>query len=343
MPRAGIPAAEERQILDHALIAFERTTGREVELTRTGVRLTQGTVDAEIRLPDGEQRLVVVKRNVTPATVGQTVAQARRFERPFLLITRYVTVPLAERLKERQVDFIDTAGNAYLHTPKLLVYITGRKLPAPVREEKPTRLLKPAGLKVLFTLLCVPELVNAPYREIAGQAGVALGTVAWVFDDLRRLGFVDETKARGRVLREELALIDRWIEGYAQQLRPRLRPKRFSVTDPAWWQQAPLADFDIWLGGEPAAGILTNYLRPQVVTIYGDTRLTELARRIRPIKDEFGNLEILQKFWPFEGPLLDDRYPLVPPLLIYADLVATADPRNIETAQIIRERYLVHR
>lgn len=31
---------------------------------------------------------------------------------------------------------------------------------------------------------------------------------------------------------------------------------------------------------------------------------------------------------------------LTPPLLIYADLVATADARNIETAQIIRERFL---
>jgi hypothetical protein len=32
--------------------------------------------------------------------------------------------------------------------------------------------------------------------------------------------------------------------------------------------------------------------------------------------------------------------PLIPPLLIYINLRATADARNIETAQIIRERFL---
>jgi hypothetical protein len=31
---------------------------------------------------------------------------------------------------------------------------------------------------------------------------------------------------------------------------------------------------------------------------------------------------------------------LVPPLLVYADLLATGDARNLETAALIRERYL---
>ena len=96
----------------------------------------------------------------------------------------------------------------------------------------------------------------------------------------------------------------------------------------------------MWLGGEPAAAVLTKHIRPEVVTVYGDTYFAALARRIQPIKDEHGNLELLQKFWHFDVPRADKRYPLVPPLLVYADLVATADARNIETAQIIRERFL---
>ena len=96
----------------------------------------------------------------------------------------------------------------------------------------------------------------------------------------------------------------------------------------------------MWLGGEPAAAVLTKHLRPEVVTVYGDAHFTTLARRIQPIKDDYGNLELVQKFWDFEAPTVNKRYPVVPPLLIYADLVATADARNIETAQIIRERFL---
>jgi len=44
----------------------------------------------------------------------------------------------------------------------------------------------------------------------------------------------------------------------------------------------------------------------------------------------------LRKFWKFEP---DWGYPNVtPPILIYADLLATADARNIETAKIIYDK-----
>jgi hypothetical protein len=32
----------------------------------------------------------------------------------------------------------------------------------------------------------------------------------------------------------------------------------------------------------------------------------------------------------------------VPPLLVYADLMATLDPRNLEIAKRIREQYIEH-
>jgi len=183
-------------------------------------------------------------------------------------------------------------------------------------------------------------LVNTPYREIAEAAGVALGTVGWVLQDLRRLGYIRETKARGRIHEDLPVLIDKWVEGYVRELRPKLRPRRYRVENADWWKHEDLPGLEMWLGGEPAAAILTKHLRPELVTVYGDTRFATLARKIRAIRDDHGNLEVFQKFWVFELPQLDKRLPLVPPLLIYADLVATADARNIETAQIIRERFL---
>ncbi|MGI8543463.1 MAG: type IV toxin-antitoxin system AbiEi family antitoxin [Aridibacter sp.] len=53
------------------------------------------------------------------------------------------------------------------------------------------------------------------------------------------------------------------------------------------------------------------------------------------IRDESGNIEMLDKFWTQE-----ETDETAPPLVIYADPVATADGRNLETAQIIYERYL---
>jgi hypothetical protein len=49
-----------------------------------------------------------------------------------------------------------------------------------------------------------------------------------------------------------------------------------------------------------------------------------------------GNVEILEKFWKFdeEGDIPD----VVPPVLAYADLLATHDGRNAEAARMIYEK-----
>lgn len=337
-----MPLDEEHTILSQALEAFAETTATAATVLKTDVRLPQGVADAEIRLADGKEWLVEVKRNMTPAMIGAAVAQLDRFNKPGILVTRYITPPMAERLKTLDVPFMDTAGNAYVRGKNLLIYVTGRKPPTPAVSERAVRALRPTGLKVIFALLCWPDLIDAPYRAIAQAAGVALGTVGWVFNDLRRLGYLNETKAKGRVCEDRPGLIDKWVEAYAQQLRPRLKPQRYRVTHPDWWKTENLADLGMWLGGEPAAAILTKHLRPEIIILYGHTHFATLARRIKPVKDEYGNLEVLHKFWAFDFPELDTNYPLVPPLLIYADLVATGDARNIETAQIIRKRFLAN-
>lgn len=330
----------EATILREALDAFEAVTAMPAIAVTEHVRLPEGVADAVIELAGGKRLIVEIKRILTPATLGQAAAQLARFRKPGVLVTGYVTPPMAERLKELDVAFIDTAGNAYLRLPNLLIYVTGRKPHAPTPRETRVRALRPTGLRVIFALLCRPDLVNAPYRDIAEAAGVALGTVNWVFYDLRRLGYIRETKARGRIYENRLGLIDKWVEAYLRELRPKLKPRRYRVTNADWWKKEDLGALDMWLGGEPAAAILTKHLRPEVVTVYGDTHFATLARTVRALKDEHGNLDVLQKFWNFEIQRTDKRYPTVPPLLIYADLVATADARNLETAQIIRERFL---
>ncbi len=332
---------QEIQIVKDALRAFEETTGRTATIVATGLRLPQEIADAEVQIGEGNRLLVQVKTNLTPTTLGPVLAQLQRFGRPGLLVTRYVTPPMAERLKQLDVPFLDTAGNAYVQTPKMLIYVTGRKLPQPAPAERTVRAFRPTGLKVVFALLCVPELTKAPYRKIVEEAGVALGTVGWTYYDLKRLGYFRAARRKGGVIEKRDELIDAWVEAYPQQLRPRLRPRRFRVKELNWWKTEELTRLDMWLGQEPAAALLTRHLRPEIITVYGDTHFEALARKIHPVKDEHGNLEVLQKFWNFK-PAAEgvEDYPVVPPLLIYADLVATGDARNLETAKMIRERFL---
>jgi len=52
-----------------------------------------------------------------------------------------------------------------------------------------------------------------------------------------------------------------------------------------------------------------------------------------------GEVEIFKTFWGFE--YHQPPYNTVPPLLIYADLIATGNARNLETARIIYEKEIV--
>jgi hypothetical protein len=54
--------------------------------------------------------------------------------------------------------------------------------------------------------------------------------------------------------------------------------------------------------------------------------------------DPEGELEVLDAFW---GLPADPAYPdLVPSILIYADLVASVDPRNLEAAKLVKEQFI---
>jgi hypothetical protein len=135
---------------------------------------------------------VEIRRTLTPATLGVAVDRLKRMGEPGLLVTGYVTPPLAERLRAMNVAFADTAGNAFIHRPPVLVWITGRRPGERRTPPRAGRAFGAAGLRVLFALLCKPELVARPYREIAAEAGVAHGTVGWVMAELPEHGHLLE-------------------------------------------------------------------------------------------------------------------------------------------------------
>jgi hypothetical protein len=91
-------------------------------------------------------------------------------------------------------------------------------------------------------------------------------------------------------------------------------------------------------GGEIAAAKLTWHLKPEGYTIYSDHLPGKLIYKFKFQKDPKGNVEFLTPFWTFGWELAENG--LVPPLLIYADLMATGDARAIEAAEIIYDNYL---
>jgi hypothetical protein len=272
------------------------------------------------------------------------LAQLKRFKRPGILITEYMTPQMAETLKEMNIPFLDVAGNAYLKTPNTFVFITGRNRPKELTNQKQNRAFRAAGLKVIFTLVTLKNQLKAPTREIAYNAGVANGTVGNVLKDLEQLGFLYRNKTKGIVLENRDKLIDNWAEAYPRELRPQLKAQRFQILHPDWWKAFTYDRWQknqMWLGGEPAAALLTKYLYPEKITVYGRPDFKKLAQVVQqPVRDEHGNFELLEPFWNFETEMLDEVHRVCPPLLVYADLVATGEARHLDAANIIREKYL---
>lgn len=109
----------------------------------------------------------------------------------------------------------------------LHVLITGRKPQAQKTLGRPVRAFNPTGSRLVFAFLCQPGLENKSYREMATEAGISLGAVNWIINDLKSLGHLVDLGGRGRRLVKRKELLKRWTSAYPEQLRPKIILGRF--------------------------------------------------------------------------------------------------------------------
>lgn len=331
----------ENQILDYALAAFKKNVALPIDIDREAqVEIQNLRADwlLRIRIQETELRFYAeVKTNITKPVLGMLLFQRDKFPYPMLIVTDYVTVRMAEQLKKENIQFIDVAGNAYINQPHFYIFIKGNRPPDIFPRLK--RAFKPTGLKVVYAFLCNPDLLNKTYREIAQAADVALGTVGWIIRDLKEMDYLLDMGKRGYKLIQKEELLKRWLIDYPEKLRPKLLLGRFRGPQD-WWQQKTLDPMYAQWGGEVAAVKLTKYLKPQIITIYTTReQFNTLLVENRLKRETDGDIEILEKFWtPLERWQNENT---VHPILVYADLMATGDQRNIETARMIYEQYII--
>ncbi|WP_345817096.1 type IV toxin-antitoxin system AbiEi family antitoxin (plasmid) [Paraburkholderia sp. PREW-6R] len=347
-------ALSEQRLLDEACAAFQRASGRfKAKPVMARASSDRPVAGGEIRFDVSGKRFVLpcaLKERIGEAAAVATrrTRSSQRANPPVVQVTRFVSPELALDLIANGIPFLDTAGNAYLDVPEATVMITGRPRPAPVVPPGSARSTTPKGLRVMYAIATTPGLIAQPYRSIAGVSGVALNTVNKAVDDLIARGLVAEKKSGVRIVPDWKRFVSEWVNLYPSQLRHKLASRRFASASPDWWQSFDFAPFakalDLRLGGEAAAQALTHLLQASKTTVYTQGPLPAqfmLAARLRP--DERGDVEVLDAFWPraaiYTG-TPPDQLPLVHPLLIYADLVATGDSRNLSIAQQIYDEHV---
>jgi hypothetical protein len=340
-PQKRIVAAGEHALVEPALDTL-RNLGVAARVDRK--RLTDRRVNYAATLHRGAKCTRVqieVKRGLRPSTLGPVLLRLKDLKPPALLLTDYVTPQMAQLLRNAGIAFADTAGNAYLEFAGDIFYVTGNTPEHRPRAEKVVRTFQATGLRVLFALLCVPEFVARPTRELAAMLGVANGTVGRVIDDLTHLGFLTTIGRRDRRLHNLKGLLERWVMMYPVHLRPTLLRRKLTTNQSDWWKNETFDPLHVVLGGEPAADRLTNYLKPGTITLYARDHprpLNDIVARHRLLTDPEGEVEVLEAFWPAE--IAADSPGLTPTLLIYADLIAKGDARCIETAKLVYDDYL---
>jgi len=162
-----------------------------------------------------------------------------------------------------------------------------------------------------------------------------------VLQDLRQQGNLP-TLGKHRRLEATRPLLDRWAQAYARRLRPKTLKMLYTTPLFDTWAEWGLEPGDGLWGGEPAARLLTQYLRPGVLTIYAHRLPPQFMARQRMSKAVGPTADrVVEWRLPFWGTLPPGPRPdIVPPVLVYADLLATGDGRCIETAEVLYDQYL---
>lgn len=350
---------DEDNILSNAIGALEEGTGVRLEVKQTQVKFEDQYVDAILRLHEVPVNFAAQIRRWAPhANLDAIIYQVNRLTGSYgqgLLVADYVNPNMAERLKTEHVQFIDTAGNAYINSPPLFIYVKGQRKALKVHAKKSNRAFEPSGLKVIYTFLCNPELVNAPYREIAESSDVALGTIGWAINGLKEAGFlIDRGRGRNRRLVNYQKLLDRWVDAYPQKLQPKQFIGTFIAEETNWWKKLYLPEYQALLSGETAAAKVTHFLKPKNTEVYiqeAHKNRLFIDAKFRKFNQQFNpdapKIKVYQVFWNEQkrhhGPVNTiNQLPsdIVHPVLIYADLIASGDARNREAAEVIHGEYI---
>ena len=253
----------------------------------------------------------------------------------FLLVAYRIYPKYKKLLQNMGINYLEANGNAFIKKDGIFILIDQNP---PLREiqTEANRAFTKAGLRVFFQLLISNTNLFATQRELAEQAGVALGNIPLVLKGLKTMGFLLNKNDLGYQWANKEEAISQWINAYQTTLKPTLFQGRYRLPKDSDWRNILLPTSKTCWGGEPGGDILTNYLRPEKFILFTDLKKTDFIKATRLLPDPTGELKLYETFWKIGQ--VEDR--TAPPLLVYADLIFNGDKRSLETAKLIYDRYI---
>ena len=316
-----------------AIASLEETTGVTI-----AIESIRKIYDVVLQI-NNEIFYCIAKKNAKNANYGIIMSALKdiNHSKNNIIIADYLTKNTAEELKQNGINYLDASGNAFIKTNAFFVYVEGRKAKINKKTNQ-TRAFQEAGLKLLLLLVSNPETLQFSYRELAEKTGIALGSVSNIFKELEESHYLLKTRNK-RVLKNQDEIIERWVIAYNELLKPRsFRKKMRTIGNEFNTNYIINNNLKLYLGGEPGGELLTSHLKPKDYIIYTDEEISKVAKELKLVPDDSGNIELYSKFWTDSLYLKNES--AAPPLVVYADLLGTGNNRNIETAKHILENGL---
>ena len=288
--------------------------------------------DTDINI--GNVKLVgEVKSYVNNANFNQMLFRLKEIRQisklPTMLIVGEISPQNLMKFAEEGFNVLDHAGNCYINIPPLYILITGQKLVKP--KETVKKVFNDSAIKLIFYFLLDKSNIAKPYRKIVEETGFSIGTVKNVIEEMTLQHHIIKTP-KGRVLMNWRKLLDDWQVAYNQTLKPKLFLKKMTLAKPERiknWKDTKLPQDACW-GGESGANLTDGYLIPEIHTIYTGGDSNEIIRTSRILPSSEGEILVYKKFWTG----IEENH-IAPKILIYADLMGTANSRCLDAAKRI--------
>lgn len=309
---------------------------RGLHVTITEDLSATGDAVLSIRTGTKSQRLRATFRSRASPPVVAALAPART-KHQVLLIVEHLSPANIEACRRLGLACADLDGNMYLHLGATHVEVAGRPRKQSGSHMSSSPLMTRSGVQLVFVLLADPTMVDLPMRALAEASGTALGSVSVAFRELSAQHYVSTRDDERRRLHRTGHLLDRWVEGYRLRLFPRLTVGSYATDAGRWWTSADTALRRVgaqW-GGETAAWHADRRLLPAQGVIYATALPTRLLAKFRMRKADMAaaNVVVRRRFWNVSA---WEEAITVPAPLVYADLLASDDPRQIEAAVQLR-------
>ena len=288
--------------------------------------------DTDINI--GNVKLVgEVKSYVNNANFNQMLFRLQEIRQtsklPTMLIVGDISPQNLMKFAEEGFNVLDHAGNCYINIPPLYILITGQKLVKP--KETVKKVFNDSAIKLIFYFLLDKSNIAKPYRKIVEETGFSIGTVKNVIEEMTLQHHIIKTP-KGRVLMDWRKLLDDWQVAYNQTLKPKHFLKKMTLAKPERiknWKDTKLPQDACW-GGESGANLTDGYLIPEIHTIYTGGDSNEIIRTSRILPSSEGEILVYKKFWTG----IEENH-IAPKILIYADLMGTANSRCLDAAKRI--------